>query len=82
LIASSGSGSATINFKNCGSGGLVNLYVNGNSVGTAAPGPAVAITFTYNNNDILMLKDEGFNSIVSVVSFSYGSGSSWVNYEN
>jgi hypothetical protein len=56
--------------------------VNGVSVGTAGPGPAVAITFTYNNNDILMLKDEGFNSIVSVVSFSYGSGSSWVNYEN
>jgi len=67
-----GTGTATINFGNCWNQGIVRFYKNDQKLASAPVGrKSVTFQFDYTNGDVIKLKDEGANSVISLNSLSF-----------
>lgn len=66
---STGAGTEEITFGNCWGAGVVNLYQNGAKIATAPPQSWLTEEVTVQSGDVLELKDEGGNAVISLVSW-------------
>ena len=53
-----GSGNGMLNFGNCYTGGVTNVYLNGQIIGSAGPNQNSQVTFKYKGGDILRITEE------------------------
>ena len=61
-----GKGTATLKFGNCGSGGRVNVYFEGQKIASATRYQEEIVTFDFEDGNLLALKDEEGNAIVKI----------------
>ena len=67
-----GSGEATIDFGNCWSAGVVNLYLDDTKLATASVGQkSMGFIFSFTPGSVLKIKDEGGNAVVSFNSINF-----------
>ena len=68
LTAASGRGQ--LSFGNCWDNGNVKVYLDGNEISAAGPNTQKVVEFDFQAGAILMLRDEGQNSVIQFTKFA------------
>ena len=68
LTAASGRGQ--LSFGNCWDNGNVKVYLDGNEISAADPNTQKVVEFDFQPGAILMLRDEGGNSVIQFTKFT------------
>ena len=70
-----GTGTATLTFGNCWNAGVVNVYLGSTLIATAQPNTnSETVTFDFTNGQLLELKDESGNAVVSMTKMAICRG--------
>ena len=78
-VVLSGSGTATLIYGNCWNAGVTNVYLNGVQLGSAAPETnSQELNFDFVNGDLLEVKDEEGNAVMSIASLTICQGKCWL----
>ena len=66
-----GSGTATLNYGNCGTDGIVNVYLNNVKISYSSPETDLRYKFQYNDGSELKIMDESGGGIIRIIDISF-----------